>query len=265
MKPDTMEASPFHYLGGPMIISLVNRSKVIDDKEMQRVVRAINRQITEDFTPYWSFGAMVRLEGAVGKRMNKQALPDMRGDAVMYVVDGRDKEEAEGYHDTNFRDVPCGYVFLDVCKEQEDPWTVALSHEVLEQIGDPMGNLLVQGPHPVHRDRKVFHLFEMCDAVQCEYYDIDGVQLSNFVLPSYFTPGEQEGRRNDFLNIAHPVEGKRTKATLKSFGVNPGGYLNYLNPLNNKWESPTFDAIGAKRKKVKAAAGIGRAFRRTHE
>ncbi len=245
-----------------MIISLINRSKEISDEEMQRVVRALNRQITEDFTPYWSFGATVRLEGAVGHRINKQSMSDMRGDAVVYVVDGVDKIGAEGWHDTNFRDIPAGYVYLGMCKKVKDPWTVALSHEALELVGDPMANMLVQGPHPVQRGRTVFHLFEMCDAVQVETYQIDGVELSNFVLPSYFTPGEQEGRRNDFLNRPHPVGTTKKMATLKSFGVNPGGYLNFLNPHTNKWESPTFDAIAEKRKKLKAAMGLGRTFRR---
>jgi len=247
-----------------MIISLINRSKTIPDDEMQRVIRAINRQITEDFTPYWSFGATVRLEGAVGKRMNKQALPDMRGDAIIYVVDGMDAQKAEGYHEKNFRDIPCGYVFLGLCEEPTSPWSVALSHEVLELLGDPMANLLVQGPHPNDRRRKVFYLFEMCDAVQCDFYSIDGVQVSNFVLPSYFTTGEQEGRRNDFLNRAHPLEGKGVKKTLKSFGVNPGGYVFFLNPATGKWEAPTYDAIAAARKKRKVDAKIGRGFHRAH-
>lgn len=240
-----------------MIISLINRSKVISDEEMQRVVRAINRQITEDFTPYWSFGATVRIEGAVGPRMNTQTLPDMRGDAVMYVLDGLNKNEAEGWHDTNFRDIPCGFVYLGMCEKMQDPWTMALSHEILELIGDPLGNMWVQGPHPKSR-KKVLHMFEMCDAVQCEFYEIDGVVLSNFVLPSYFSPGEQEGRRNDFLNRAYG--GK----TLKSFGINPGGYLNTMDPKTGKWDNPTRpkDPVAEARLKAKAAEQIGRGAKR---
>jgi hypothetical protein len=248
---------PIQPSGGFMIISLVNRSASISDEDMQRVVRAINRQITEDFTPYWSFGATVRLEGAVGARMNKQSLPDMRGDAVMYVLDGLNKQQAEGWHDKNFRDIPCGYVYLGMCDKMNDPWTMALSHEILELIGDPMSNLWVQGPHPTSR-KKVLHMFEMCDAVQCEFYEIEGIVLSNFVLPSYFSPGTQEGRRNDFLNRAY--KGK----TLKSFGINPGGYLNVMHPKTGKWENPTraADPLAESRLKAKAAAQIGRGFMR---
>jgi hypothetical protein len=63
----------------------------------------------------------------------------------------------------------------------------------------------------------------VCDAVQAETYKIDGVEVSNFVLPLYFAIGEQTGARNDFLNRAY---GGRT---LKPFGVNPGGYVGFFD------------------------------------
>jgi hypothetical protein len=97
----------------------------------------------------------------------------------------------------------------------------------------------------------VFHWREMCDAVQTDHYKIDGVEVANFVLPSYFTSGEEMGRRNDFLGRAHA--GK----TLRSFGVIPGGYVGFFNPANGK--SETFaqrgDAAAARRIRLKQAAG----------
>src|SRR5207244_13483369 len=47
------------------------------------------------------------------------------------------------------------------------------------------------------------HWYEMCDAVQDESYEIDGVAVSNFVLPLYFTGGNEKGGRNDFLGKTH--------------------------------------------------------------
>jgi hypothetical protein len=44
-----------------MLISIVNLSHgALTDEELQRVIRAINRQIAQDFLPYWSFGATLR-------------------------------------------------------------------------------------------------------------------------------------------------------------------------------------------------------------
>jgi len=40
-----------------MIISIINRSHRLKDEQVQNAIRAINRQVAEDFEPYWSFGA----------------------------------------------------------------------------------------------------------------------------------------------------------------------------------------------------------------
>lgn len=76
---------------------------------------------------------------------------------------------------------------------------MTLSHEALELTADPEVNLLVQGPHPDDPNLVVFHWYEMCDAVQAETYKALGVEVSNFVLPLYFTGGEELGGRNDYL------------------------------------------------------------------
>lgn len=243
-----------------MIISVINHSKNILDETVQTVVRVINRQISQDFEPYWSFGAILRLEGPIGQRPNLKTPSDMRGDAVLYLVDGTSSAAATGWHLANYRDIPYGLVFLGLCEKLHEPWSMTLSHEALELVGDPMGNLLVQGNHPMDRRRKVYHLFEMCDAVQAESYTIEGVEVSNFVLPSYFSEGEQAGRRNDFLGRVHA--GK----ALPSFGMNPGGYLNIFDPKTGNWEQPMYesDKEALRRKKLKSKLKAGRGYRRTH-
>ncbi|MBI3781042.1 MAG: hypothetical protein HY278_08315, partial [candidate division NC10 bacterium] len=171
-----------------MIISIINHtSGKITDEELQGAIRAINRQIAEDFVPYWSLGAELRLEGKSGEKPQKQDPADMRGDAVTYLWDKTDVAGALGYHDANNRGIPFGFIFTELSKKLGENWTVTLSHEALELIGDPEVNLLVQGPHPLDPKKYVFHWYEMCDAVQAETYRIDGVEVSNFLLPLYFT------------------------------------------------------------------------------
>src|SRR5262245_45813527 len=128
-----------------MIISVVNhtRGKISDDKILP-VIRAINRQIEEDFFPYWSIGAQLRLEGRSEKRPTQRRLPDMRGDAIIYLYDQVTVDAAEGYHDKNDAGIPYGFVFTEISKELKEPWSSTLSHEALELIGDPEVNLLVQ-------------------------------------------------------------------------------------------------------------------------
>lgn len=232
-----------------MIISIINHTNgKVSDEELQCAIRSINRQIREDYEPYWHIGAELRLEGRSGKKPSKQSLVDMRGDAVLYLWDSVDVEDALGYHDMTNAGVPYGFVFTELAKQMKEDWTVTLSHEALELVGDSEVNLLVQGPHPADVKRTVFHWYEMCDAVQAESYEIDGVKVSNFVLPLYFTGGEEKGGRNDFLGRAY--KGK----TLRSFGVNPGGYVGFFDP--QKGDHDTFtaqgDAVAAKRFKVKS-------------
>jgi hypothetical protein len=220
-----------------MIISIINHTNgQLSDEDLQVAIRAINRQIAHDFEPYWSLGAELRLEGKSEKRPSKHSLADMRGDAVLYVWDKVDVDDALGYHDRNDRGIPYGFVFTELSKELEEDWSVTLSHEALELIGDPEANLLVVGPKPSDRRRKVFHWYEMCDAVQAESYEVDDVRVSNFLLPLYFTSSDERGGRNDFLGRSY--KGK----TLESFGVNPGGYLGYFDPVKRR--DGTFFARG---------------------
>jgi hypothetical protein len=131
-----------------MIISIVNRSASISDNELQQVIRVINRQITDDFAPYWSFGARLRLEGRNGPTPDKDKLAELRGDAVIYLWDKTDVKDALGYHASNAQGIPYGFVFTELSKQLGEHGSVTLSHETLELLGDAQGNLLVQGQHP---------------------------------------------------------------------------------------------------------------------
>jgi hypothetical protein len=234
-----------------MIISVINHTNgKISDEEIQCTLRAINRQIREDFEPYWSLGAKLRLEGRSAKQPSKIDLADMRGDAVLYLWDNVDVKDALGYHDRNNHGIPFGFVFTELSRELGENWTVTLSHEALELIADPEVNLLCMGPHPAEPGRDVFHWYEMSDAVQTETYEVDGIEVSNFVLPLYFTGGDELGGRNDFLGRSH--NGK----TLKSFGVNPGGYVGFFDPQKDKHDTFSMkgDGLAARRLELKSKA-----------
>ncbi len=234
-----------------MVISIINHTNgTISDEAVQETIRAINRQIKEDFEPYWSFGAKLRLEGRSGKKPSAQSAADLRGDAIIYLWNQADVEDALGYHDKNNKGIPFGFVFTDISKALGESWTVTLSHEALELVGDSQANLLVAGPHPGNPKKTVFHWFEMCDAVQAETYLIDGVEVSNFVLPLYFTGEEELGGRNDFL--ARPHNGK----TLRSFSVNPGGYVGFYDPEKKDHDTYTLedDKVAKKRMQIKNRA-----------
>jgi hypothetical protein len=249
-----------------MIISVINLTAgAKSDADVLRAIRAINRQMAEDFEPYWGFGSRLRLEGRTGRDDGKSPInpADMRGDAILYVRDVVRVTDAEGYHERYFSGIPYGIVFLELSKKLDEDWTVTLSHEALELTGDPENNLLVQGPHPSKPHHQVFHWFEMCDAVQNETYEIDHVAVSNFVLPLYFTSSNERGGRNDFLGtITKPRKGGGQ--TLRSFGVNPGGYIGFFDPAAHghvTW-SLDDDRKGKQRLAAKGTLQTGRGRRR---
>ena len=95
----------------------------------------------------------------------------------------------------------------------------------------------------------------MCDAVQAESYKVDGVDVSNFLLPLYFTGEDEFEGRNDFLGRRD----KKNKA-LRSFGINPGGYIGFFNPESGEHETFALsdDAVAKKRLDVKGKATAAR-------
>jgi hypothetical protein len=48
-----------------MIISLINHTD-LPDVDVQQAIRAVNVQIEQDFYPYWSIGATLRLDRRIG-------------------------------------------------------------------------------------------------------------------------------------------------------------------------------------------------------
>jgi hypothetical protein len=202
---------------GTMIVSVLNRTHgALKDEELQRAIRAVNHQISADFAAYWQRRCELRLEGCIRCDVEEPHACDRRGDAVLYF------STALGS--------PFGCVFPALSRRLGESWTVALSHAALEMLVDPDVNQFVLGPHPTASNEAVFHWQEVCDAVQAEHYEIDGVAVSNFVLPSYFTAGEDLERRNDFLARTH------NGRSLRSFGVNPGGSVGYFDPATGRHE-----------------------------
>jgi hypothetical protein len=252
-----------------MLISVVNRSRGLNDADLQKAVRAVNRQLEEDFYPHWQFGARLRVDSAGrmpaqrDRQVDLPTLPGRRGDAVLYILDKPTMDGTEGYHDGNNADVPFGFVFLDACTEGADSWTVALSHEAIELVGDPLNNLLVQGPHPLDHRQLVFHQFELCDAVSGDCYEIEGVTVQNFVLPGWFARKAVDGARNDFLGRVEPGQ------SLAPFSIAPGGYLMFWDeraPEGKKWTPhyDTGDGMAGRKVADKMASKLSRVARRCH-
>lgn len=244
-----------------MIISVVNHTHGrLKDEDVLHAIRAINTQITEDFEPYWSMGARLRLERRTERRPDPKTGADLRGDAIIYLWDKIAPDDALGYHDKTDGGLPYGFVFTELADQLHEDWRTTLSHEVLELIADPEANLLVRGPGPNGKNAIAYYWYEMCDPVQDETYMIGDVPVCNFVLPLYFTSGHETHGRNDFLGRPH------NGRTLSSFEVNPGGYLGYYDPDSGKAGMLTLpgDDRAEERLEIKGKALAARGASRSH-
>ncbi len=235
-----------------MIISVANQTHgEISDPDLLAAIRVINRQIAEDFVPYWNMPATLRLEGTLLEQPRANAATLFRGDAILYVSSSTGKDDPEGFHDRNFRGVPYGVVYSKISEQTGDPWSVTFSHEALELVADPQGNNYVMGPSPHNPRKKVFFWFEMCDAVSSQTYEIDGIALQSFLLPAYFEP-PVPGARTNFLGI-----------DLEPFGIAPESYLGYYDPEKKSQETAHADTRGKARHEIRQKFGHTRSHRRS--
>jgi hypothetical protein len=211
-------------------ISIINFSST-SDQPVQDVIRAVNVQVSEDFMPIWGHGWLLRLDTptfvAPGDFSTlDDGIPEpVRADGVIYLVDEATIAGALGYHSINSIELPVGFVFTTL---GQAPWSVTLSHEVLEMIADPTVNILVPGPSPKPADNGaiVLHAYEVCDAVERFSYKIDGIAVSDFLTPWYFSEGNSLGTRNDFLGL--PID---------SFTVLPGCHAAYFDLAAGAWKT----------------------------
>ena len=204
--------------------AVINFASALSDDEVRAAIHGVNRQITENFASIWGYARELMFFAPTFDPADPDTLAqeDVPADSVIYLVNEASVQGALGFHDLNLRDVPFGFVFVLDPKD----WTTTLSHECLELILDPMAMALIPGPDPRNAVKTVLHAYEACDAVERLSYAIGDIQVSDFVTPSYFTPGEAAGRNNDFLGVGVP-----------SFGVTRGSHVSFFDLESGKFET----------------------------
>ena len=65
--------------------------------------------------------------------------------------------------------------------------------------------------------------YGICDAVQAESYRVDSIDVSNFVLPLYFTGDDELGGRNDFSWQGDCASSRRPNRRVEAFGIRGSG------------------------------------------
>jgi hypothetical protein len=199
----------------PVGYGLVSESASISDSDVKAMAAALGTQFARDFCPAYGIGALpVKAFGA------DELLPD--GYWYLHFVDNVADGDALGYHtDENgviYADIEvavilkygCGVLSTPVGAESPDSVSSVASHELLEMAADPRVDLWAPTVLPTSG---VAQALEVADPVQESYSMIDGVQVSDFVLPAYWLTQPPPGSKFDFLGVLSAP-----------FTVAPGGY-----------------------------------------
>jgi hypothetical protein len=146
-------------------------------------VAEIQRQLHEDFAPVWHMDAIVTFSRT----------QPADGAWAVRIVPGGAHAPWGGYHlSVDNHGTPYADVF-DIVGEHTDR---TLSHEILEMTANPYGDRYI-------KDFPYVWNFEVADPVQKAYYTREGVQLSDFVYPAWFSKMTVPGTRLDFLGKVH--------------------------------------------------------------
>jgi hypothetical protein len=186
-------------------LAVVNESKRVSDADVKRMVAAIRTQARQ---------AAKLIDRSLPSLSVVRGVPV--GSVPMIVVDDPgDLDGVLGFHDIA-PDGPFGRIFTNpvldnggsVLGDKGDPSlsvSAVLSHEVLEWWYDPACNdWSDRGRSSVAK--------ELCDPVEQDCYLIDGVAVSNYILPAWFNPLDKVGPFDYLGKLAKP------------FSMTKGGY-----------------------------------------
>ncbi len=189
-------------------VSIVNQSSLVQHADLVAACAALQIQVSRDFAPAWGLACqVVPVEG------------DVPAGETITLMDDATQADALGYHTIDQADAPHGYVFVRPTIDAGDYWQATLSHELLEQLADPWVCLTATAPWA---GRNAALAWEACDPVENAEYAINGVQVSNFVLPMWFLPGSP-GPWDFMRTLTGPLQ------------MSAGGYQAYSTDLAN-WQ-----------------------------
>jgi hypothetical protein len=174
-----------------MLIGIANKSSVVSDDQTKQMAAAIDYQLRYHVAPKWS-----RLPWTVYFSGKNSFVP---GASILNLVDNiPEAPDAMGYHSENsdgsfFGNIGVKTVPGTVLTGRDSVSTV-VSHEAIELYGDATVNRWADS------DGGMSYPVELCDAVQSGFYAINGVSVSNFLLPAWFDNFKTSPAQFDYLN-----------------------------------------------------------------
>lgn len=200
-------------------IACFNKATTNLGVDFDALIAAMQVFVTEHVAPVW------------GTPANLVASKDYIKEAwAMVFLDDADQPGALAYHDLTPDGLPQSKVFVKTTIDDNELVSVSASHELVEMLVDPAINLMSTGPDP-----KTIYAYESADPVEALSYSIGGIEMSDFVYPSYFETFRKPGSvQFDYL-----------KKVKKPFEILSGGYQIIFK--SGKWTQIFGSAAKAKR------------------
>lgn len=182
----------------PVRIACLNKAKTPLGAPLSMLTAALQKCYDEHFLPVW--GYPVKLYNATKPK---------RSDWQFIYFDDPDQKGVEGNHDLTRHGQPISKVFVKTSLDDKVPVSVTASHELFEMVIDPIANLWAEATN------RTQYAYEMCDPVEEDTFMVNGMEMSNFLHPSWFEPFKHpRGTKFDHLG--------RLK---KPFTMTKGGYM----------------------------------------
>lgn len=216
-------------------IALVSPPEDLEFEEVERVAAALEAQVRQDLAPVWE------VKGAVEPFHAIEDVPDDAWPLSLVRATGLGPAVA-GYHQV--RD---GRPFGEVSYRNLG-WSVVASHQCLEMLVDPYVDRFIPGPSPRPDGFASEFLVEICDPCQATPYHVEGVAVSDFVTPAYYTgEGEPYSHTGTIEQPRH---------------VPRGGYLRWRERDTGHWwrlsffgSQPDLEDLGTLEEEVAPAIG----------
>jgi hypothetical protein len=208
----------------------------LDPATLTRIACACAEQLNQEFAHFYG--------GQYEVRAGSDSKDIQPGEQVYaFVPTLAQAPGASAYHDTDGKGVPVAYCAVTTCSSLLGPSSVSVdaSHELLEAAADPSCNIMADNL------AGLLVAYEVGDPVEVQTYasSVDaGVQVSNFVLPSWFDP--KAPPPYDFMSEAQ-IEG--AVAPPGPLQIAPGNGGNYIiTETSAENETDTFGIQGTQRK-----------------
>lgn len=192
-------------------IAFVIETTLLTPALVRSYVAAQQVQLDRDLYPIWGLTARcIFIEDG-------QTPPP--GAWVCAFLDNSDQANALGYHDVTEDGLPVMKVFVADTISDRVAWSVTASHEVIETLGDPNIDQVVDVDNTEYAR-------ELCDAPEDDRfsYPVDGFHLTAFVTPSWFDPGG-----------VYPFTFPPVSQITTPFGLAEGGYIGQRTLPNGQW------------------------------